>query len=215
MRLDAYQQRSVAEDIEYLRETWRDGASDSDLRRGSALLRRFLIDGGNGILVAIWHEMGFKDQPTVIAPSLSPNSLASRSKIVLATAGGATVNGIEMGGYLQFKDPFDDNFNPNGHQQRLLDFVSAPCVVIHGQAVTRRELIKYFAHYLGGVHMSRKVMKNEADVVRSLRRIEDLPIQTNLVGKDLLHFELLAIGQAIGRSEDGTKLASAIRAKIG
>ena len=70
----------MAEDIEYLRETWSDGASDSDLRRGSALLRRFLVDGGNGTLVVVWHEVGFEGQPMIVAP-LSREALASREKI--------------------------------------------------------------------------------------------------------------------------------------
>lgn len=213
MRLDAYQLRSVAEDIEYLRETWGLGASDSDLRRGSALLRRFLVDGGNGTLFVVWREVGFEGQPMVVAPSLSLEALASRDKIILATAGGATVGGIVATGYLQAKERFDYKFDPEGHEHRLLEYVSAPCVIVHGQPVTRRELVKYFAHYLGGVHMSRKVMKKEEDIVRRFRQIEELPIHTDLLGKDLLHFELLAIGQAIGRAEDCRRLASTIRGR--
>ena len=214
MRREAYQLQSVAEDLDYLRETWKDGASDSDLRRGSALLRRLLVDGGNGVLVVVWHEIGFEGQPTVVAPRLSSNSLTLANKVILATAGGATVNGVDMAGYLRFREPFDDNFSPNGTPQRLSDYVSEPCLIIHGQTIDRRELVKYFAHHLGGVHMSRKAQKADEHVVRCFRQIEDLPIQANLLGKDLLHFELLAIGQSIGRSEDSIKLASAIRALL-
>jgi hypothetical protein len=80
-RLEESQLLSVAEDIEYLRDTWADGASDGDLRRGSALLRRFLIDGGNGILIVVWHLLGLPGQPRVKAPSLPPQILAAGSKV--------------------------------------------------------------------------------------------------------------------------------------
>jgi len=214
-RLEDSQLISVAEDIEYLREKWADGASDADLRRGSALLRRFLIDGGNGMLMAVWHRLGLLDQPRVIAPSLPLQILAAGAKVDLAAAGGATVEGGTMAGFRQTTERIAAEFSPDGCEQLLLEYVGAPSVIIRGEQVTRRELVKYFAHHLGGVHMSSKVLKQEQDMVRRIRRIETLQIYSHMLGKDLLHFELLAIGQAIGRADDFKKMSAVIRERIG
>lgn len=214
-RLEESQLLSVAEDIEYLRGTWADGASDGDLRRGSALLRRFLIDGGNGILIVVWHLLGLPGQPRVKAPSLPPQILAAGSKVDLAAAGGATIRGATMAGISQTTERIAAEFSPDGCEQLLLEYVGAPSVIIRGERVTRRELVKFFAHHLGGVHMSSKVMRKEQDMVRRIRRIETLRIHSKMLGKDLLHFELLAIGQAIGRSDDFKTMSALIRERVG
>lgn len=195
--------------------SWSDGASDADLRRGSALLRRFLIDGGNGILMAVWHGLGFDGQPVVVAPSLSPQVRSAGKRVILAVAGGATVSGITVAGVLQATQPIDEEFSPSGGEQWLLDFIGAPSLIVSGEPVTRRELVKYFAHYLGGVHMSQKVMKKEQDMVRRIRRIETLVLQSSVLSKDLLHFELLAIGQAIGSADDFREMSAKIRRRVG
>jgi hypothetical protein len=214
MRKEAYQLRSVAEDVEYLAEAWSDGAVDSELRRGSAILRRLLVDGGNGILVSYWREMGFTGQPLIVAPSISQQVLSARDQVILATAGGATVGGVDIAGYIRALAPIEEESEPESREQPILAYVSSASVIIRGNLITRREVVKYFAHHLGGVHLSRKAMKNDADVVRLLESIETLPTQTHLFGKDLLHFELMAIGQAIGNSEDCRRLAAAIRSRV-
>src|SRR5688572_20263867 len=114
MRRETYSLRSVAEDLEYLQDAWKDGAADADLRRGAAILRRFLVDGGNGVVPMVWRELGFLGQPIVVGSSISPAAIAARDRVILATAGGATVNGIDVGGYLRMTTPFEDDFNPNG-----------------------------------------------------------------------------------------------------
>lgn len=214
MRLDDYQLRSVAEDLEYLGTNWRDGASDPDLRRGSALLRRLLIDGGNGILFDLWHRLGFDGHPVVVAPSLSPQVRSAGNMVILAAAGGATVNGMSVAGVLQSTGPIEEEFSPVGSQLPLLEFLAATSLIVSGEPVTRRELVKYFAHYLGGVHMSPKVMKKEQDMVRRIRRIETIVMQSYILNKDLLHFELLSIGQAVGSAGDFKRLSDEIRSRV-
>jgi hypothetical protein len=213
--LEESQLLSVAEDIEYLRDKWSDGVSDADLRRGSALLRRFLIDGGNGILMAVWHLLGLPKQPCVKASSLPPQILAAGAKVELAAAGGAKVAGAIIGGFRQTTEKIAAEFLPDGSEQLLLEYVGAPSVIIHGENVTRRELVKFFAHYLGGVHMSSKVLKKEENMVRRIRKIETVRIDSRILGKDLLHFELLAIGQTIGRSDDFKTMTEVIRKRAG
>jgi hypothetical protein len=213
MRAEAYALSSVAEDLEYLRAGWLEGTSDADLRRGSAILRRLLIDNGQGVLIQIWRELGFQRQPVVVAPSLSAAVLAASGTIVLATAGKASVDGIDIAGYMRSTEAFNDDYSPDGHEQLLADYISAPCIVVYGEQISRRELVKYFSNYLGGVHLSWRARKKQDDFARLFRRIEELPIQSELLGKDLLHFELLSIGQAIGQSSDCMKLVAAITAR--
>ena len=212
MRGQTYALQSVADDLEHLNDSWRDGATDVDLRRGSAILRRFLVDNGQGVLIQVWRDLGFAQGPAVVAPSLS---LAESGKVILATAGGARVNGIQVAGYLRAAAPIDDGFDPEGREQHLIPYVSAPCIVVHGRPISRRELVNYFANDLGGVHLSWRAKKKQGEYVRLFQQIEEMPIQAELLGKDLLHFELLAIGQAIGQSADMLKLAKTIRAMTG
>jgi hypothetical protein len=213
MRAESYALSSVAEDLEYLRDAWREGTTEADLRRGSAILRRLLIDNGQGVLIQIWRELGFERQPVVVAPSLSRAVLAANNKIVLATAGRASVDGIDIAGYLRATEAFDDDYSPDGHEQLLADYVSAPCIVVYGHRISRGELVKYFSNYLGGVHLSWRARKKQDDYARLFRRIDELPVQSELLGKDLLHFELLSIGQVIGQSSDCMRLVAAIKTR--
>ncbi len=212
MRGQTYALQSVADDLEHLHDAWREGATDADLRRGSAILRRFLVDNGQGVLIQVWRDQGFAQQPVVVAPSLSNVTLAESGKVTLATAGGAIVGGVQVAGYLRAAAPIDDGFDPEGHEQQLIPYVLAPCIVVHGRPISRGDLVKYFANDLGGVHLSWRAQKKQGEYVRLFQRIEGLPIQAELLGKDLLHFELLAVGQAIGQSTDMLKLAETIRA---
>jgi len=173
MRRETYSLHSIAEDLEYLRDAWQDGATDADLRRGAAILRRFLVDGGNGVIPIVWRELGFEGQPIVMAPSMASAVIEGRERVILATAGGATVSGIDIGGYLRMTTPFDDDFNPDGQEQGLLNYISAPCIIVHGYVLTRRQLVTYFANYLGGVHVSRKILKKQEE------RGDRSPFQTN------------------------------------
>ena len=58
--------RLVAEDLTFLL-TWGGRISTPDIRRGSATLRRLLIEGTYG---NAWRAAGFLKEPTVLAPDL-------------------------------------------------------------------------------------------------------------------------------------------------
>jgi hypothetical protein len=84
--------RSVAEDIEWLRDEWWlgevDFLSDGHLRRGSAALGLLLIDG---LLQRAWCHYGFEGEPTIDGPDA--NALAARGGLRLEHAAGLIAGG--------------------------------------------------------------------------------------------------------------------------
>ena len=57
----------VVEDIEYLRAGWGGSLSDPEARRGSAVLRRLLVENAYG---DAWRALGFHGEPRVRAVDL-------------------------------------------------------------------------------------------------------------------------------------------------
>ncbi|WP_234732185.1 hypothetical protein [Acidocella facilis] len=91
--------RTVAEDIEWLHQEWCglfEPPSEDDLRRGSAALRRLLVE--NEIHKA-WRHLGFPQQARIIAPDL--NAFVKQEKFETShvgslIVGGATISGIQF-----------------------------------------------------------------------------------------------------------------------
>jgi hypothetical protein len=89
---------TVADDIDWLRDEWcvlYEPPPDADIRRGSAALRRLLVDGMIG---KAWRHHGFERQPRVIGPDVEALAAADGlclEHIAWLVAGGACLNGIE------------------------------------------------------------------------------------------------------------------------
>ncbi|WP_158010909.1 hypothetical protein [Tardibacter chloracetimidivorans] len=89
---------TVAEDIEWLSKEWctlYQPPSNAELRRGSAALRRLLVENALG---HAWRKFGFEKQPHVSGPDvmalLSHHGTEPRH-VVSLIAGGATLDGIQ------------------------------------------------------------------------------------------------------------------------
>jgi hypothetical protein len=214
--LETHQILTVAEDLEYLKRQWSDGAAGDDLRRGSAILRRLLVE--NEILAA-WKQLGLVDQPKVVSVDLHLMVGDDLSRVVAAVAGGARVAGGYFAGAV-LEGPFDspDQAPVRASTQseiervfRLKEYVEDPCAVAQGEVVSRREVVKYFANHLGGVHLSRRARVKEEPMIRRLERIQSL---FEIGGLEGLHHEILAIGQVVSGSQDVQRLVSAIRGSI-
>jgi hypothetical protein len=239
---------TVAEDLEWLREEWCTlfaPPSNADLRRGSAALRRLLVDN---VVQQAWLQYGFKGEPKVAGPDM--HALAAHQGFELKhvssmIAGGACLNGIEtamIGGVRAFnpktgKGPDEDEgfavkvtsivrdtrgpSEPNqlsklvNHPWGLKKYLDAPAAIRVGSVISRREIIQYFANYAGGVHLDRgkqerRGKRREKTEINKI--IGDLAKKVRADTMEGLHFELLSIGQAIGKSNDLQKLAAKIRA---
>jgi hypothetical protein len=89
---------TVAEDLEWLQSEWcvlYEPPSNADLRRGSAALRRLLVD--NTIQTA-WLHHGFKGQPKVAGPdmgALAADQGFQLKHAISLIAGGGCLNGTE------------------------------------------------------------------------------------------------------------------------
>ncbi len=94
---------------------------------------------------------------------------------------------------------------------RLNDYLDAPGAVRRGTLVSRREIIQFFSNFAGGVHLDR-ISKLRRDKTPRYEFISELERRVRADIKDGLYFELLSIGQAIGRSPDLQELVAKIRA---
>ena len=199
----------VAEDLEYIRDEWNEQIDDPALRRGSVVLRRLLVE--NGIQRA-WKRSGFPREPTVHASALSDIvGSAPRDRIQFASAGGARFRGVAVGGVLManYKMPEDevpklDKAGPPGEDIGLRRFTESPVAVIDGKEIVRRVLIKFIANKLGGAHYDgSRATRGEVSLYRHLDRATK---QIKVLGKPVVYFELLAVGQQLAQSTDIARL---------
>lgn len=233
---------TVAEDIEWLQQQWctlYEPPSDADLRRGSATLRRLLV---NGLLGQAWRRFGFERQPKVIGPdvlALLARDNTELRHVVGLVAGGATIRGIQtsMIGAKRVDNPTtgvsadaDEGFavavfhisrdargakgesdlTPLTEREWYLSkYLDAPGAIRLGQTISHLDIVKYFANVAGGVHLDAVESSGEDDQWALVR---DLQHKVKADVMEGLYFALLSIGQALGRSADLQTLAAKIRA---
>lgn len=199
----------VANDLEFL-GTWGPEMSDGDIRRGSATLRRLVVEETYGIA---WRAVGFEREPTVTAVDI--HNLFDRNdshKVALALAAGAHFRGIHIAcllvnaGSSPLAAPDPTVVTPDGCPGErifnLSEFVKSPSGYVSGESFSRRDVIKYIANVKGGVHLNPKQRKQEEKLVARLGKIDKkMAVHTT----DGLLVELVAIAQAIGRSDDAKK----------
>lgn len=235
--------QTVAEDIEWLHEEWCglfEPPSTDDLRRGSAVLRRLLV---NEAIHNAWHHHGFPDQAHVIAPDFDALAIEDgfeTAHVIALIVGGATVNGIQIaltGGLRAYNattgkgpdadegfavkvlniardactpreaDPSNAVDSHANRDWRLLEYLNSTGAVRFGKAISRLDIIKYFANHAGGVHLNKGKRTDKTDYAL----IDDLRGKVVADKMDGLDFALLSIGQSIGRSPDLLDLAKKIR----
>jgi len=95
---------------------------------------------------------------------------------------------------------------------RIADYLAAVAVISPERSFTRQQVIQYFAHYAGGAHLDRAAAgskRRKKPIHDSLHRAAD---KMRVFGRDGLLFELLSIGQAVGREPCLLELAAKIRA---
>lgn len=98
-----------------------------------------------------------------------------------------------------FGPPLRKNGYPGEREFTLSEFLSSASGIIEGKVFTRRDVIKYIANIRGGVHLSQKRKKAERELIKRLGKIEK---KIQVYQTDGLLVELVAIGQALGTSQD-------------
>jgi hypothetical protein len=197
---------TVASDLTFLMNEWDCDIDDQSLRRSSPILRRLLVEGE---LQRAWKHAGYSKEPTIVAPTFDPIvRIMERSDIRMAASGGATHQGIEHYYVTEIARALPtETMQEWGTgstesvtiQLGLRAFTEAPCLILNGQEVCRRDVIKFVANRLGGVHSSSKAERKNEQVYRLL----DSARTTYTVGdKPIVFFQILAAGQSLAKSED-------------
>ena len=200
--------RIVADDLQYLRKEWNGDIDDPALRRGSTVLRRLLVHGD---LQRAWKGLGLAGEPKIEGFSVEPTLRTFDGKrIVIATAGGAVHKGVQLSGQVMLDYGMTDE-EALAHRNLGIPvltlplglFVEGVCMVVRGERVRRRHVINYVANKLGGDHYDPARGKRRDDRIYSL--LDQFSAKLLLLGKPVVYFELLSIGQAIANSTDVAK----------
>ncbi|QIM47917.1 hypothetical protein G9Q38_01335 [Pusillimonas sp. DMV24BSW_D] len=205
---------AVAEDLEYLSQ-WGSEITAAEIRRGTAVLRRLLVEDAYGIA---WRTIGQAKQPSLIAIDLDQMLGGNSHKVIYALAGGAHFRGMHMACMLLNKgDPISQNpptpIRQDGYpfERRFTvsEYLSSNAGVVEGRSFNRRDVIKYLANIKGGVHLSAQQRKTEIKLISRLGKIEK---KMMLHATDGLLVEAVAIAQALGTSADAKTYMSHIKA---
>lgn len=202
--------KTVREDLEYLITEWTQDIDEKSLRISSGILRRLLLEDALG---RAWRLAGFEKEPSIKAFGLGCLlSSEGPSTISFAQAGGAKVRGCQISSITQRKRPRSFNklkgppYIPAPVQYSLNQFIESVCMVIEGQIVRRREVIKYVANKLGGVHIDtvrgnpKSEKKHKAEKVFLL--LDNVFKSRETLKKNAVFYELLSIGQDLINSND-------------
>lgn len=208
---------AVSEDLEYLAQ-WGSEISNAEIRRGTAILRRLLVEDAYG---TAWRTVGLEKQPKLPAVNLQLLLGGQTNQVVFALAGGANFRGTQLACMMLSKGTAPIGFNPpppppireGGYPFETLfslsEFLSSPSGVVDGRVFNRREVIKYLANVKGGVHLNAQQRKIEEKLIARLCKIEKKLVVHNTDG---LLVEAVAIAQALGRSDDAKRFINIVRA---
>jgi len=204
----------VIEDLEHLRDEWGPNIQDPDIRRGSAVLRRLLVEN---VYSRAWRDAGFERQPTVIAVDINKMIGDETASVVCCLAWGVRFRGVHMATVLNNRGakpvgnasaPLREDGYPGEREYSISEFTESTAGIAEGVLVSRREVIKYVANIKGGVHLGQKTKAAEKKLIRKLEKFEQ-KIQNHTT--DGILVELVAIAQAIARSDDAAKLINTLK----
>ena len=147
----------IADDLQYLRR-WNPDISEGEIRRGSAVLRRLLVEDVYG---QAWRFVGKPKQPKLVAVDISPIvGPETIDDVVYAIAAGAHFRGMMTACMILNKGtkpvgslgpPLSEDGYPGEREFVLSEYLSSSSGVVEGRAFSRREVIKYIANVRGGV----------------------------------------------------------------
>lgn len=213
--------------------------SDVELRWGVAALRRLLINGLLGRAWRAMGFEGEPIIPSPDVERMLNQKDLRLEQVAHLIAGGGSVDGIEVCGLGMAKvfnpqtgkGPDEEegfavsvfNFSRDARGQltageydhlvrrptKLSAFLRSWSAIRRGQAMSRHDVIQYFAKWAGGVHSD---AERGADGLapHPFELIEELKGKVHALSMDGLDFELLSIGQLLGRSPDLDRLKQMI-----
>jgi len=199
------------EDLTYFRKWlelrgWKDAPPEEEIRHGSLLLRRLLLDRE---LVRAWQAAGFAKEPQIVAVDLAATVAAQGPGTPeFALAGSARYTGVSSEGVPLWK-PGETASKSRFRVYPLSQYLESASVFLGRIAIGRREVIKYVAHLHGApAAASAKGRKQEQEFLSHMGRLE---AKANSYRPDALLLELFSIGQTIAQTPDVATLAQAIQ----
>jgi hypothetical protein len=216
----------VVADLAYLRDEWGPAPSDDALRRSSAALRVLLVEDAFG---RAWRVVGLRKQPVIHCPDLVAAMVhVPRADIAYAQAGGGSLPAGKMYGDVLFRGNHTVPATPPERSIGLSKFVDAPGILVNPALVaqsvadmsrisgrslappspdladellvaSRRDVIKYVAHRLGGTHVGRARNEEEAKLWAALDMASK---HFHLLEKPAVFYELLSIGRLTAAGSD-------------
>lgn len=207
---------TVREDLIFISETFHHSMDEGSLRRASTCIRRLIVDGD---LQRAWKAAGFEREPRLLAVDLDLYLTGvDRSLVVSASAGGTASNGgpigpSMVGRFASSEEQLSASFARGicAREFTLSEFCKSPSLVTEGCTVSRRQVVKYLANKIGGAHHDAKRGITDDDL--SFAALDHItkgrPIQ--IADKTPVHFELLAVGQALASSDDLRRFTESIQ----
>ena len=206
--------QALVSDLSYLQTTWIGNVDDDTLRRGSVVLRRFVVEDD---LMRAWRLVGYKGSPTISATDLEHTfKIIPISKADIAAAGGAEYNGASVAMPIKANFAMDDEQvravgspgeNPPKREYTVAQFAKSLSMVVRGRRISRQVLTQYVCNTLGGAHFDMKSIAKNKGTANRLFGLLDSVRDVQILNKPIIYFELLAIGQALSQSPDITELA--------
>lgn len=167
--------RHLVEDLAYLREmVGKDELDAPQLRRASAVLRRVLVEGD--LIEVAGPRIG---KLMILSPDIGALHRANdRETIPFAAAAGACLFGVELAAMLVNSGPTPKDlpgYHPDARVQlNMENFLKQRVICLHGDWVTRHQIIKFVANIGSGVHSGAPVESEERLIhrMRSASRIQ-------------------------------------------
>ena len=188
----------MAEDLTYFRKwlelrAWSDAPPPEEIRRGSLLLRRLLLDRE---LMRAWQSAGFEKEPRIVAVDL-PATVAAQGpgRPEFALAGSARSTAPEAEGVLLWKS---SRPGPPLCVYPLSHYLESASIFLGRATISRREVVKYLAQVNGATPAaSIKGRRQEQEFAGHMARLE---AKANTYRPGALHLELFSIGQTLAQA---------------
>jgi hypothetical protein len=204
--------RVVAEDLDYICQSWPAGEiPDSELRRASTLLRKLLLD--EKLLFRVWVELVGREGLMVFGNNIQEcfQGLDLR-ELTFASVGGALSQGVQASQMIMVNRAMSDaeikarydagHVEP--HEMPIRKFLSGHCMVVDHTLIKRDDVIRFVANKLGGSHYDqRRASPIEAAMEKALNY--------EVAGRGSLYYELLTVGQTLASSPSIARLRLALQ----
>lgn len=214
----------VFDDLRYLESEWGSSIKDDELRRGSTVLRRLLV---NGDLLRSWRISGISGHPYIVSPSLSGIvSFLNKQQIPIRHLLFA-LSGSAPYGFGRVETPFAIDLALSDNQikelyekgrstekQKLNKFINSPCIYVTGTPIVRRELIQFVSNKLGGAHYD-EIRNRKKLIEEKFRKLDEVRSQYEVLDKNAIYYELLSIGYHTVNSDDVQLLISRLESLVG